>query len=247
MGIFDALNKKEDVDLRPGKEDYNQKHLWCPFAKIQDTKMKTKGKYRLHYPEGAVVHFTASGPDASQVLAWGREMGYCYFVIGKDGTIYQSFPLDEWGFHAGPSRWMQYEGVSPHFVGIEVVCAGNLTEVKSDKIGEGTKYAAWFDYAQGTHQLKSGANLRTLDQVRISDRTNNIKPGTYEKFTLLQEESLVHLLIWLKYNNPDVFSFSNVAGHDEVSPDRKCDPGGALSITMPRLRQLLQNNYTGGV
>jgi lysozyme family protein len=55
----------------------------------------------------------------------------------------------------------------------------------------------------------------------------------------------VKLLLWLKGNQPDVFQFEFVLGHDEVSPGRKNDPGGALSVTLPQFRERLVSMHGG--
>jgi len=44
--------------------------------------------------------------------------------------------------------------------------------------------------------------------------------------------------------NPE-FRADWVAGHDEVSPGRKSDPGGSLSMTMPQFRYMLKKKYMG--
>lgn len=239
--------KPKENEIRPNIEEKNQKMLWCPFAKIMDQKMKTRGKYQEKYPEGAVIHYTAGGNDPISTINWGREMGYSYMLIDRDGLIYQSSPLDEWGYHAGESSYLGREGVSKYFVGIEMISAGRVLEVSSNKTGVETKYAAWFHYVHGSTAIKKDAVLFERDEIRFSKTESNIRAGNYHKFTVLQEESLISLLLWLKSNNQAVFSFNNVVGHDEVSPGRKQDPGGSLSMTMPNLRRRLDAIYSGTI
>lgn len=213
---------------RPGKDAVGANLKWYPKAKIITPSMKTAGKYRKGHPEGAIVHFTAGQDDDEQdaidTLKWGREMGYCFFVIGPTGKVYQSFPLDSWGYHAGKSTWPSLgSGVSPYLVGIEVACAGRLERVDG----------GWRSHFK---------RLYTSDKVRTVTAYQNMEAGTYKMFTAQQEAALIDLLIWLHNNNPKVFSYDLVLGHDEVSPGRKNDPGGALSMTMPDLRKRLKLN-----
>jgi len=242
--LFKSLLQNKSGD-RPSLNSTNEKLLWYPQAVIPKEKMVTQGKYKNGYPRGAVVHYTAGGNDPLNTLAWGREMKYCYFLIDRDGKVYQSFPLDQWGYHAGVSRWLGVESLSRHYVGIEVMSAGTLTKVPDNVDDKEAKYAAWFHFNNATKKLKKDAKLFSYDEVRFSNRSCNINPGIYHKFTEEQEESLIELLIWLKLNNPNVFQLAEVVGHDEIAPERKQDPGGALSMTMYSLRQKLSSLYYG--
>lgn len=202
------------------KDQSREVDLWCPFAEIVEPEMKTRGKYRKGYPEGAVVHYTAGRPGLGS-FKYGRKKGYCYLYIDRDGTIYQSSPLDRWGWHAGKSHWPGFEGgVSRYFVGIEMASAGLL------KDGAGGFFTWW------------GEEIPPKETRRV-ERLHNMKEGVYQVYTSAQEESLKDLLLWLKFNNPDIFRLENVVGHDEVSPNRKSDPGGSLSWPMPEFRSSL--------
>ncbi len=84
------------------------------------------------------------------------------------------------------------------------------------------------------------------DQVRYVERFQNREAGWYHRYTPEQEQALTDLLLWLKTNAPAIFDFELVLGHDEVSPGRKNDPGGSLSLTMPDLRARLVALHSGG-
>lgn len=204
-----------------------QKLLWYPIAHIPDFSLPVKGKYADKYPKGAVVHFTAGRSKgglktAVNTARHGKESGYTFFTISEDGIVVQAFPLDSWGYHAGESGWPGLgTGVSSKLVGIEVCCAGRLTKV-------GDKFKSWF------------GELYDASEVRYSPKKDNIQEGFYHKYTDKQVKALTELLLWLKSNNPSVFNFDYVVGHDEVAPKRKNDPGAALPLTMPEFRQLLK-------
>lgn len=189
--------------------------------------MKTQGKYKGNYPQGAVVHYTAGRfdkgeYDALSTLKDGISKGYCYFVISNDGIIYQSFPLDSWGYHAGDSYYPGLgHGVSRKLVGIELCNAGILTKQPNNK------FKTWY-----------GDTIPTVN-VRTSLKRDNIKAGTYHMYTEAQESSLDRLIMFLHHNNPTVFHLNYVLGHDEVAPDRKNDPGASLSRSMPEYRKYL--------
>lgn len=216
-----------DEVVRPEEKDREsiskkgQNLKYCPFAETNFTKAKTQGRYRKQYPEGAIVHFTAGRRNGlKSAMDWQTSQGYCYFVIDEDGNIGQNFPLNEWGSHAGRSSWPKLgsKWVSRYLVGIEVQCAGKLTS--SGKSWFGKRYPA--------------------EETRNVSNKDNVKGGKYLKYTEKQEEALTSLILWLEQNNPNVFELDNVLGHDEVSPDRKNDPGGSLSMTMPEYRAFLK-------
>lgn len=199
--------------------------LRIPFAIPVDPPLPTQGKYARGYPLGAVVHFTAGAYGLSE-LELARTTNRTYLLIDEKGQTHQGFALDRWGSHAGASEWPSLgKGVSRHLVGIEVDCAGLLSG--SEREG----FKTWWkkDVPQ--------------EMVRKVEREGNRAAGAYHRFTDSQEEALRRVLLWLKANNPEVFDLELVLGHDEVSPGRKQDPGGSLSVTMDGLRSRLQEDW----
>jgi hypothetical protein len=239
-------DKPDDGGEYP-KYDRNPKARWYPLAIKTGAEMRTRGKYSNGFPKGMVVHFTA-GRSRGGVLRnkkTNAEQGlqsvnsavkkgsYAYFVLDRDGNVYQNFPLDRWGYHAGKSSWKGLSGtVSNELVGIEIMNAGKM-EDKRD--GE---YYAWFTGSRDTPFSE--------DEVRhIKKKTDNQQKGTYQKYSEAQEEALLELVMWLKRSRPEVFDLDLVVGHDEVSPGRKNDPGGSLSMTMPDFRSKIKETYKG--
>lgn len=213
---------------RPNPDDKDTKSLWYPLAKIPATKMKTQGKYKDNYPVGCVVHYTSGRSNVDNSVDYGAKMGYCYFLIAKDGMVYQCFPLDRWGYHCGVSQWPTLgSSLSSKLVGIEVVCAGDLEKTND-------KYKTWFN------EEIPASNVRIATKEEFGVR------GYFEKYTPEQEESLINLILWLKTNNPLIFMLDNVLGHQEISPDRKIDPGGSLSVPMHTFRDILKKKYQEG-
>jgi N-acetyl-anhydromuramyl-L-alanine amidase AmpD len=196
--------------------------LYCPLA-TKDTNgivLPTRGDYANNYPIGAVIHYTAGrslrgDTDALNTLIGMAGNSYCAFVISSTGTIFQNFPLNRWGDHAGQSEYKDLgKWLSNKLVGIELCCAGKLLERRDRNI-------AWFG------------------EEYPDDKVRKTEKGTYHRYTDAQEHSLSELLLWLKNNNPNVFKVGNVLGHDEIAPGRKTDPGGSLSMPMPQYRELL--------
>lgn len=203
--------------------------LWYPEAIIERGQVN-KGVYRFNYPEYAVIHYTGSRRSYKNMSIYTtgveamlqsiNDKKYSYFVIGMDGTVIQSLPLNLWGYHAGTAYHpkLKTSNVSSRSVGIEVVNAGMLTKV-------GEKFKSWYG-----EEFDSS-------QVRYKDGE------WYLKFTPQQENSLTSLLRWLANNNPSVFKLDNVVGHNEVSIGRKTDPGGCLSMSMNMYRDYLNDSH----
>lgn len=213
-----------------------QKQDWIPFAKVVSPHMRTRGKYKAGYPVGAVVHFTAGSGYGPSTVDYGRNNGYAFLVIQKDGKLYQAHPVSEWGYHAGESAWKRglkplVGGVSDDLIGIEIISAGRVTKIDENK------FKTWF----GTYL--------TRDQVRYTPGKENQCEGWYEKYTPEQEKTLLEVLLWMKAQAPDTFDLDLVLGHDEVAGPlgigrwRKNDPGAALSMTMSEFRKLLKKKY----
>jgi N-acetyl-anhydromuramyl-L-alanine amidase AmpD len=228
IGLMLGENHTAIMETKP--LGIGEKLLRVPFAKQYNKPSRTRGEYAHGYPVGAIVHFTAGHDTQTLEEAMDEQIknGYTYFFIDKDGNIVQNFPLNEWGYHCGESKWPGL-GSSCHskLVGIEVACAGQLE----------SNGAPWFS--------KSKTPL-PADQIRKVPGLDNMEEGLYQKYTREQEEALTKLILWLYHNNPNVFNLDYVLGHDEVSGPkglgwrRKNDPGGSLSSTMTQFRDKLK-------
>lgn len=247
----------------------NEEKLYYPKAIRSEVVLRTRGFYKNKYPQGAVVHFTAGRSrtdvdggkkNAKTHLEMGRrsiasaqkEGAYAYFIIDRSGNVHQNFPLDRWGYHAGTSAWKGLEGsVSDELVGIEIQGAGRLSSTyKNSENGASYncpdgKLAAWF-----TRPTSGDLFFDKKTECRYSENNDNIQKGWYHAYSPEQEKALVELLIWMKRNNPDIFDFKFVVGHDEVAGkkgigyNRKNDPGASLSMTMTEFRNLLESEYS---
>ena len=188
--------------------------------------------YPKKWPTGLIVHFTAgSGTEGEDDAEYMRHPGgaknsWMVLVLGKTGRLFQGFDCQHGGAHC---RTFHHRNM----VGVEIVNAGLL---KPTSDGGGT---SWFGKAIPSSKCRN-----------FTAHKNQVA-GRYEQYTAIQEQKLIKLCLWYKEQEPEIFSFDNVLGHDEVCylvgrPGAKNDPGGSLSMSMPEFRTLLKKLYAEG-
>lgn len=220
--------------------------------------------------EGLIVHFDAyriktagNGPENSDIrtvemLRTGEQNKYHYGGISRSGRVFipENFKWNEWGYHAGPSKCpvTQRLGVSEYYVGFELNNPGRLLPVQEDGV-----FCPWYNLMRNSDDRpildSKGRGFRksekdewyTESQARYATG-GNIAPGWYLPYSDAQFEALTNVIGYLLNQFPDSFSISKVLGHDEVSPGRKNDPGGALAtsgqvMTMADFRAYLNEKF----
>ena len=232
------------------------------FQTVRNVMHKVRGP-RPGGLEGLIVHFDAArtqpDSDASSrgVLRYGADRGYHYGAISRTGRIYlpQGFSWDSWGYHAGKSRCPETgrESVSQFYVGFELNNPGQLYQAREDGV-----FCPWFNAKRdkrGRVVLDENGRCRRISEhgewfreyeLRYAEG-ENIDAGWYLPFTREQFDALADVCLWLSQSHADTFSLDRVFGHDEVSPGRKSDPGGALGwpdqvMTMPDFRRYLTDH-----
>lgn len=217
IALLQQLLNEVDEPKRPSQSTE------MPKIESIDTGLKTRGKYKTPTgaPRGVVIHFTAgrfaSGKtDAINTLKDLSNRGLGCFVMDTDGVLYKdkNQSLSDVGYHAGDSRWMGKKSISYHCMGLEICCGGNLD----------SKGRTWY-----------GLDI-PRDQRRTISNTSHAPIGTYHKFTKAQEKAIMNFIKWQMDTNPE-FDADWIVGHHEISPGRKSDPGGSLSISMRHLRE----------
>jgi N-acetyl-anhydromuramyl-L-alanine amidase AmpD len=186
---------------------------------VKGINFKTHGNFntKSKKAKGLVVHYTVSGrsqASAKSIVSYLASQGLGCPVMDESGVIYipEGYNfLSDVVYHAGQSSWLGVSGLSSYCIGLEI--------------------CNW-----GTDGEKRGAK----DLRKINSKKENQKSGTYQKYTEAQEKALINLCLWLKTQCPE-FNIDWVVGHDEIAPNRKSDPGGSLSMTMPSFRSLLKS------
>tara|TARA_R110000868_G_scaffold331140_2_gene592134 strand:- start:15413 stop:16420 length:1008 start_codon:yes stop_codon:yes gene_type:complete len=229
------------------------------FETLDGVFHKVRG-YRPNGLEGLIVHFDAARiqPDSDRsttaVMRYGAEQGYHYGGISRSGRIFlpQGFTWEGWGYHAGKSQCPATgrKGVSQYYVGFELNNPGLLYPAVQTGV-----FCPWFNAKRDDKgrvvldgdgrctRLNEGGEWYREYEVRLCEG-GNITKGWYLPYSAEQFASLTAVCLWLARHFPDTFRLDRVFGHDEVSPGRKTDPGGAMAtpdelMTMQQFRDYL--------
>ncbi|MGF1455528.1 MAG: glucosaminidase domain-containing protein [Alphaproteobacteria bacterium] len=265
----DALGIYFEEEDRPSRSE--RPDVSPPLYDVVDSVTMTVKGTRPQNLEGLIVHYDAARiksaralPPAEQdewarrTLVYGGGQGLQYATMSRSGRIFlpRNYSWDEWGYHAGRSLCpvTGRSSVSRYYGGLEINNPGLVHPDNQYGV-----FCPWFNAirdqngavildGQGRCTVRSlNDEHYTRDQVRYSDGTANITPGWYVPFTREQMEALVQSIRFLMEVSPS-FQLDLVLGHDEVSPGRKSDPGGAMDwdgrpITMPDFRRELRDMF----
>ncbi len=168
-------------------------------------------------PDTVIIHYTAgpSARSAVNTLINPTSKASAHLVVDIDGSITQLVPFNIIAWHAGKSRYNNRIGLNKYSIGIEIVNAGRLKK-------SGAAYASWFG-------RKYPAEEVAYAQHRNEDIATYWHQYTEEQIKVAGE---LCTLFVREYN------ILNILGHEEISPDRKVDPGPAFPLDKLRNRIL---------
>lgn len=182
------------------------------------------GEYRKGDLDTVIIHYTAGpyGP-ALATLTNPRVKASAHLIVDRDGSVTQLVPFNIIAWHAGKSKWKNHVGLNKYSIGIEIVNSGPLT--KSGKI-----YRAWY-----------GAAFTEDDVIYAEHRNQSIKRywQTYTSEQIATVNEICQLLI-------DSYGITEIAGHEEIAPRRKTDPGPAFPLDRMRNKLLHSNRDEDG-
>lgn len=165
-------------------------------------------------PRFIIMHYTAGGTAANSVGAIARRGLSAHFFVDRDGAIIQTVPCNREAYHAGESAWQGYRDLNSHSIGIEVANLG------------------WFDQREGDGWTRDGfSRVMPASAVMVARHRNGGRAMAWELFPEVQLRALDELTRALLAAYPTIL---DVAGHDEVAPNRKVDPGPAFPIARYR-------------
>jgi N-acetyl-anhydromuramyl-L-alanine amidase AmpD len=182
----------------------------------------SRGPWVTVKPVGITIHHAADR-DLEQVEAYGaaEKVGY-HIIIDRDGKAHQTTYLDTCVAHAGKANWRRFSPNRSH-IAVCVLSWGRLTRVSD------SEYKSWAK--------------QDVPMDSVAWRPDNVKGEMHywDEATEAQEDALWECLEWLCKEfkiDPD-----NICGHDEAAlpRGRKDDPGGVLSLPMPKVREHIKS------
>jgi len=164
-------------------------------------------------PTLLVMHYTASGGDAETDAEYfasrDKKGASAHIILGRHGKLYQSVNMEVVAHHAGRSMFRGRTGCNKFSIGIEIDNWGPLVR------GADGLYRAW----PGT----------VVPEERVFDgqHKNGGDKEFWEQYPEAQLKVLDDLVECILEAYP---SIRDVAGHDDIAPNRKTDPGPAFPL-----------------
>jgi len=162
------------------------------------------------HPSLLVMHYTGSPSTSGAIhtLTDGAAQNRvsAHLVISPEGKITQLVPFNLEAWHAGISSWRYHQGCNRFSIGIEMVNSGLL----------GRAAAGGF-YDRLTH--------KPIDthQVALAEHKHGGGVQPWEIYPPAQIEAAIGAATAII----KAYGIKDIAGHDDISPGRKIDPGPA--------------------
>ena len=165
-------------------------------------------------PEVIVIHYTAgaSARSSADSLADPDVKASAHLVIGRDGELIQVTPFNKVAWHAGRSEYtfadgQVRKGFNSFSIGIEIDNPGPLTPALDG-------HRTWF-----------GREVPPSEVIQAVHR-NQSTPGFWHAYTQEQIATVQSTCRALIAH----YRIKHILGHEEISPQRKTDPGPAFPL-----------------
>jgi len=152
-----------------------------------------------------IMHYTA-GTTLSGAVSWFQNpeaQASSHLIIDRDGAIVQMVPFNRRAWHAGKSTWGNLEGMNQYSIGIELVNAGKLRKNSSGQ---------WVNWAN---------KVIPTNDVTVAKHKNESTDAGWHEYPDAQIEAATRVSALLH----KTYNFTDILGHDDVSPKNKVDPG----------------------
>ncbi len=204
--------------------------LFKDGVQVPNVKTNRKRSLKIKQNPDLVIHYTVGEHFESMVAALSKDgagHGSAHIVLGRDGEITQVEDFRTILWHAGKSYWKGRYNINKSSIGIEVCNQGWLNERNSD----GSWRQSWGNYRSRWHNSDTVVVSHHSDpNTFIPTKGPGTQPGVpaWAQYTEKQLEVLEALVpvIQKEYN------VREVVGHDDISPQRKQDPGECMDRSL---------------
>jgi N-acetylmuramoyl-L-alanine amidase len=185
--------------------------LWRDGAQVAQARTPNVGG-TLRSPTLLVMHYTAGFTAASAVatLINRATKASAHLVIDRDGTVTQLAPFNVVTWHAGASRWKGRSGCNSFSIGIELVNCGPLVVRKDGKL---------------VAEVATGKLISPAEAVEA--RHPN---GESTRYWQIYPEAQMEAAIAVARAICETYRIKDIAGHYDIAPTRKRDPGPAFNM-----------------
>ena len=152
-----------------------------------------------------MVHYTA-GCTLEGAVSWFMNpdaRASSHVVIGRDGQVVQMVAFNKRAWHAGKSSWGNLDGMNQYAISVELVNAGKVRNRPDGK---------WVNWAN---------TVLPDNEVSIATHRGETAEAGWHEYTQAQISAASKVAMLLNA----IYNFTDVLGHEDVSPGRKTDPG----------------------
>lgn len=181
------------------------KHLLVAEAGESVVFKRSPNQSSILSPLYLIIHYTA-GTTLDSAVNWflkPEAQASAHLVIDRDGKIVQMVAFNRKAWHAGKSSWGNLDGMNQYSIGIELVNAGKLRKRSDGK---------WVNWAN---------NVIPDNDVTIATHKAETVAAGWHEYTEAQINSTIKVASLLN----TTYHFTDVLGHEDISPGRKSDPG----------------------
>ena len=158
-------------------------------------------------PKFIILHYTAmeNCEQAVKRLTDPESQVSAHLIIGRGGDLLQLVPFNMVAWHAGKSRWGNYEDLNNYSIGIELDNAGWLNRSMG-------RYYSWFGKEYPREQV-----------FRYKGKDKRVRKF-WHRYSEIQLDTTFKVIAALSAT----YTIQAILRHSDVSPVRKSDPGPAF-------------------
>lgn len=166
-------------------------------------------EFKTFTPDTLVMHYTAGSTAEGAVchLCDEEKEVSAHLVISRDLRIFQLIPFNVPAWHSGKSSWKNRTSLNQYSIGVEIDNAGKLEK----------KSAGFFSWFGKEYPKNEVLKLKHVNR----EKEEYWHKYNEEQLALVSEISKILI---------KKYGIKEIVGHDEISPDRKIDPGPAFPI-----------------